>query len=75
MSMSPGSSVRSPGSITATAAAGVARRHLDDPLVLDQELARLHQLALVHVEHPGASQVDGGCGVRGRAMPGSFRGC
>src|SRR5947208_19562 len=34
-------------------------RHLDDPLALDEEVARFDELALLHVEHAGADQVDG----------------
>ena len=34
------------------------RRHLEDPVAVDEQAARCHQFARVHVEHAGAAQVD-----------------
>ena len=34
------------------------RRHIEDPVAVDEQVARCHQFAPVHVEHAGAAQVD-----------------
>ena len=60
MSMSPGSSVRSPRSMHHRVGRHRRRRHLDDAVAVDEQRSPgSTQLALVDVEHAGAAQVDG----------------
>ena len=62
MSMSPGSSVRSPRSITTASSRHRCRCDGDDALALDQQVAGFDELAGDDVEHAGAPQVDGRIG-------------